>query len=243
VSNPRLAGLRAHHGVIVGEGQWAAIIDRATHERLVAYFADPGRRRTSPARLNLLSGLMFCGRCGGQLFYMRRRTANFRGTISCSKAPGRPNCGGLSVSAQSLEEFITEAVLIAVDEEGLAQFMRQQAGKSDEAALAEVVALESRMSELGEMFANGEISRGEWVTVRNTIERRLTETRRAIAAASRHQPVPLKAKGLLREAWPKLSISERRAVVEAVVDKITVNPATTVGCRFDPGRVTVVWRG
>jgi DNA invertase Pin-like site-specific DNA recombinase len=242
VSNPRLAGLRAHHGVIVGEGQWAAVIDRATHERIVAYFAGAGRRRTSPARLNLLSGLMFCGRCGGHLFYMRRRTANFRGTITCGKAPGRPNCGGLSVSAQSLDEFITEAVLNAVDDGGLALAMQERAGGSDDAAVAEVVALETRMAELGEMFAAGEISRGEWATVRKKIEGRLAEARKAITAVTKARQAPVKADGLLRDAWPKLSTSERRAVIEAVVDKITVSPATSLGCRFNPTRVTISWK-
>ncbi len=41
LSSPRLAGLRVHQGEIVGEANWPAIIDRATHERLVHALHDP----------------------------------------------------------------------------------------------------------------------------------------------------------------------------------------------------------
>ena len=34
--SPRIAGLRVHRGEVVGEAQWPAIIDRETHEALVA---------------------------------------------------------------------------------------------------------------------------------------------------------------------------------------------------------------
>ena len=38
-------GLREHNGEIVGEAAWPAIIDHATHDRLVGLLDDPSRRR------------------------------------------------------------------------------------------------------------------------------------------------------------------------------------------------------
>jgi site-specific DNA recombinase len=45
--SPRIAGPRENRGEIVGEAAWPAIIDRATHDRLVGLLEDPSRRRES----------------------------------------------------------------------------------------------------------------------------------------------------------------------------------------------------
>jgi hypothetical protein len=45
-----LRGLREHNGEVVGDAAWPAIIDRATHDRLVGLLDDPSRRRENTAR-------------------------------------------------------------------------------------------------------------------------------------------------------------------------------------------------
>jgi len=46
----RIAGLREHNGEVVGDAAWPAIIDRATHDRLVGLLDDPSRRRENFGR-------------------------------------------------------------------------------------------------------------------------------------------------------------------------------------------------
>ena len=41
--------------------------------------------------------------------------------------------------------------------------------------------------------------------------------------------------------WDRANLSQRRAVVTAVLDKVIVHPATVYG-RFDPDRLEPVWR-
>lgn len=48
--SPRIAGLREHNGEVAGEAMWPAIIDRATHDRLVRLLGDPSRRRDNLGR-------------------------------------------------------------------------------------------------------------------------------------------------------------------------------------------------
>jgi DNA invertase Pin-like site-specific DNA recombinase len=235
VSNPRLAGLRAHNGVVVAQGQWAPIIDRSTHERITAHFAEPSRRRTSPERLNLLSGLMECGRCGSPLFY----NGPAYGTIRCIKSPGRPNCGRLSISATTLEAVIVEALLAAIDDQALVDATVEI---DDEATVAEIVGLEARLSEAAEMFAAGEISRGEWTTVRASIDKRLAEARRHVNAATKARRAPSVSTMGLRKRWPKLSLADRRAILGLVIERITIRPATRFGCNFDADRVDLRWK-
>jgi len=46
----RIAGLREHNTEVVGDAAWRAIIDRATHDRLVGLLDDPSRRRENFGR-------------------------------------------------------------------------------------------------------------------------------------------------------------------------------------------------
>ena len=48
--SPRIAGLKEHRGEIVGEATWPAIIDRATHDRLVGLLVDGADRPANYGR-------------------------------------------------------------------------------------------------------------------------------------------------------------------------------------------------
>jgi len=74
--SPRIAGLKDHRGEIVGEATWPAIIDRATHDRLVGLLGDESRRPANYGRPRVyaLAGLLRCGSCGGKLItYLQPR--------------------------------------------------------------------------------------------------------------------------------------------------------------------------
>ena len=45
IVKPRFARLRVRHGEVVGDAAWKPILDRATHEKLVAMLMKPGRTR------------------------------------------------------------------------------------------------------------------------------------------------------------------------------------------------------
>jgi site-specific DNA recombinase len=67
--SPRIAGLREHHREIVGEAQWPATIDRATHDRLVGLVKDTSRRPLNHGRprTHPLAGLVCCDTCVGPM--------------------------------------------------------------------------------------------------------------------------------------------------------------------------------
>jgi len=84
VLRERNAGLRVHHGEVIGDGAWDAILDRGRWEQLRAVLSDPGRKTsTGTAAAHLLSGIARCGVCGATL-----RVAQNRGIPSyrCSAA-------------------------------------------------------------------------------------------------------------------------------------------------------------
>ena len=64
----RNCGVRTHRGVETGPGEWEALYDRATHERVVATLTDPARRANRGTEVRyLLTGIALCGVCEGPL--------------------------------------------------------------------------------------------------------------------------------------------------------------------------------
>lgn len=254
LTGPHQAGLRRHRGEIVGEGAWPAIIDRVTHERVVSMLGDPGRRLTSPPRRQPFTGLVRCGLCGGSMdrdLVRSRKASAGKGqkrpawaTYKCHRRPGRDNCGRLSVAAAPVEALVVEAVFQRLAGPQLVELVSRRDGSSDDALAVEVAACESRRTELAELWAAGDLSRAEWMTAKRHLEARLGVARRTLARRPGAEALsPYVGSGdLLRTAWPDLSSAQRRAVLAAVVDQVTIRPATRRGRIFDPERVDVIWR-
>jgi hypothetical protein len=72
--------LKEHRGEIVGEATWPAIIDRATHDRLVGLLGDESRRPANYGmpRVHPLAGLLYCGYCGGPLQFRRQKNEGLK---------------------------------------------------------------------------------------------------------------------------------------------------------------------
>ena len=254
LTGPHQAGLRRHRGEIVGEGAWPAIIDRTTHERLVSHLADAGRRLTNPPRRQPFTGLVRCGLCGGSMdrdLVHSRKAGAGKGmerpawaTYKCHKRPGRDNCGRLSVAAEPVEALVVEAVFQRLAGPQLAEMVGPGDLSVDDDAAAEIATCEGRRTELAEMWAGGELSRAEWMSARRSLDARLDAARRRLARRSGAEALsPYAGSGdLLRTAWPELSPDQRRSILAAVIDRVTIRPASRRGRIFDPERVDVIWR-
>jgi hypothetical protein len=68
----RIAGLREHHGQVIGPAVWPAIITPAERDCVLARIAARSVTKTRAPRTYLLSGLLRCGRCGNRLFSQAR---------------------------------------------------------------------------------------------------------------------------------------------------------------------------
>jgi hypothetical protein len=239
------AGLRRHRGEIIGNGVWPSIFTRAEHERIVALLADRAVA-FDPPRSSLLTGLVRCGKCGQKMTRNGGQPNGSRGRVGtwrCAKRPGYVNCGQMSVSAGPFEELIREAVLVALDGPSLVGVLSGASAKQDDAAAAELVEIESRMLQLAESFADGDIGKAEWLRARRRLEDRAADARSALHRRERSAVlVAFRKPGALRAAWPELGQSRQHAIIGAVVESITVNRAGRRGPVFDPGRVEMTWR-
>jgi hypothetical protein len=236
--NPRIIGARTYKGQIVAEDAWPAIVDRETFERLQAKIrrtARPGR----PAK-RLLSGVARCGLCGAPMWtsHHKRVTGSVPRYV-CVVGPGRPGCGALSIVAEGLEELITEAVLYRLGTKTMARALtRKPKAKPVDTDLGRI---EHDLEGLAADFGTGQISRREWLAARKPLEERLIRARREMDASNGTAALAPFRGTDVRETWEKLDVGRKRVVLGALIERITVNPATSPG-RFTPDRVDVVWR-
>jgi hypothetical protein len=87
------------------------------------------------------------------------------------------------------------------------------------------------------------ISVGEWKAARESIEARIDSTNRQLRQITGGNSLAgLVGNGSqLRSTWATLNLSRQAAIIAAVLDFATVNPATSRGRGFDPFRVVPAW--
>lgn len=242
LGSARIAGLRSHRGHVIGQAVWAAIISEADRDRVLAKMEQRTSTRERTPRTYLLSGLVHCGRCDGKLFSSRRPDAR---RYVCMGGPDHGGCGKMTIVAEPLEELVTAAVLYRLDSPQLAEVLQGHAAQDEQtAALSEqLVADRAQLAELAQMFAVREIGRVEWLTAREAIDARVSDTERRLARMTRNDALDgvVGNGAALSATWAELSLSRQHAIVKAVMDRAVVAPGKRSPV-FNPERVDLVWR-
>jgi DNA invertase Pin-like site-specific DNA recombinase len=240
----RISGQREHHGEITAKGEWPAIISPAETQKLRAKLGDPERRTNRASRRYLLPRMLRCGRCGNQLY--SRPTSDGKRRYVCAAGPRFGGCGKLTILAQPVELFVTEAVLHRLESPRLPEAIRRPPSDAKGAEWQEEAErAQAKLDELSDLWAADEITRGEYLKARAGIDKRLTLARRRLAQLNRQAAlVPFIGDAKrVRAEWPRMSLTRQAEIVRALVDHITIRPAERQGYnRFDPSRLEPVWR-
>ena len=242
LASGRIAGLREHHGEIVASAEWPAIITPAQSETIRAILADPARRKNRSARRYLLAGLVRCGLCGSAM--VARPKAGGQRRYACVKDNG--GCGRITVNAEPLEQLLTEACLYRLDSPELAAALNGQTSEAPDAPRfrSEVEQAQAQLAELGEAYANKQIGMPELIAARKLIEARLDTARKQLAKLTRTNALTehVGQADSLRQRWESLDLSRQHAIIEAILDRVTIAPARPGYNRFDENRATPTWR-
>jgi site-specific DNA recombinase len=239
----RISGQREHHGEIVAEAEWPAIITATETARIRALLSDPARRTNRTARRYLLVRLLRCAQCGEAL--VSRPTAEGTRRYVCATGPNHSGCGRTFIKADELELFITEAVLYRLDSPELAAALNGSSKDPDaERVQAEVDEAQAHLDELATAYGEKAIGLSEWLAARAPIEQRLTAAKRQLARLSRVTVLDGHVGNAtdLRDRWGELTLSRQRAIVAAVLDHVVVGPGRRGLNRFDETRLAPVWR-
>jgi DNA invertase Pin-like site-specific DNA recombinase len=242
LTNPRIAGLRAHNGQVVATAVWPAIITPTQHEQLVAMFARKKVSGRRAPRRYLLSGMLRCGKCGNKLFSSARRDTR---RYVCMSGPDHGGCGRLTIVAVPVEEWLAEAVLMRLDSPAVADALAGRAAV-DERHAALMVELEgdrAQMGELAGLWAGKQISSAEWKAAREPIEARIFTTERQLSQITGTNTLDgiVGRGGELRSSWEGLNLTRQAAIVAAVLDYATILPGLPGNRAFNPARIAPTW--
>ena len=228
LTSPRLAGLREWQGRTYPATGWPAILDADTHERLVRLFADPARRKhVVRAPAHLLSRIATCPKCGNGLQYRRHGQINRADSYGCVSGPA--GCGGTAIKAELLEEYVTGAVLDALESPRVQEALRE--GEDHHAPrrtdlLAQIRDARERRDEARRDYSGRVIDRADWLDIRQRTEDAISAARREYdrlaGSATVMSDIPPSER--VRDAWESWGTDRRRAAIRAVLHRIIIKP-------------------
>jgi site-specific DNA recombinase len=221
--SPRIAGLREHHGEIVGDAAWPAIIDRATHDRLVGLLKDESRRPLNYGRprTHPLAGLMHCGSCGGPMVNFITRNQG-RG-YGCRRDEN-PGCTAhVRIAAVPLEEYVAGYVI-----EQWRNPRARKIAQSDDDRMARIGKISDQMQALQDQKADAlqmklrrEVDAQTYSAVMRRLDAELRDLEREHKQLTTEAAMPELPDPSL--AWDDLSAKDQRALTEMLIDEIVVS--------------------
>lgn len=248
---PSLAGMRTHRGAVVGSFNpdlHAAILDRDTHDRLVALFDDPTRSpssRVGHPPTHLLSGIARCGRCGDTLGGRMKRIPPW------APKPGRTGkpvkaayacgtCFKVRRLQEPVDALVTEVLLRRLEREDAADLFTAGDPDAVRSLRGAIAAVSARLASAADMFADGTIDGAQLarITAKGRGEREALEAR---LSAALPPALPRDAVGArARAAWAGYDMERRRAILGALM-QITILPGGVGQRGFDPELVRIDW--
>lgn len=243
--SPTIAALRQQHDGTYKLGAWPAIITREKWNQLATAMADRSRMRTRSdtgrRTRRLLTGVMFCGKCGAKMRGGRTRDLL---QYQCAQSAGTAACGGTAINGDPTDAYVVGTVLnrFASNADAIGRYVKRirdadqrvRAVQDELAELAERRALVMRLAartgdEQAAMSALDEIEQAE------------TQARAQLRAASAPLEVLTDARVDPAEWWANASFERRRALLGVLIEAVTIGPAPG-GRKWLASRVTITWR-
>ncbi|KAA9134844.1 recombinase family protein [Microbacterium caowuchunii] len=246
---PSLAGLRTHRGVTVGAFDptlHPAILDVDTHERLLALFDDPARRRPSGGRTpkHLLSGLAECGLCaevlGGRMHRLPpwqpkpgSKSKPVKAAYACNK------CHKVRRLQAPVDELVDRVIVARLERpDAAAMFTTGDPAAAREARDA-IDATDARLALAADQFADGTLTGDQLRRITEKLRARRSELEQQLTAVLPPQMPHDLVGPRARAVWDGLHIDAKRAVIRALA-RVIIMPAG-IGRSFNPDDVRIDW--
>jgi site-specific DNA recombinase len=237
---PRNAGLRVHHGEVLGRGQWMPILVPEDFHQVEAILSNPARR-TTPGRdglVHLLSVIARCGVCDAPVTVSKGRA--YRGVAKrCYRCPRRVH---VVRDQESVDDLVTRVILKRLAQPDARDLLADRSHADEaEAAAHRVQVLQERLSDAAEAYAEGTITMAQLTTINAAVKPKLEEAQSEAASPSRSKVLgDLVTSRDPGKVWEEISPDQRRAVVSLLVD-VKIMP-THHGPVFDPEAIKIEWK-
>ena len=164
----------------------------------------------------------------------------------CLSGPDHGGCGGLTITAGPVEEWLAAAVLLRLDTPAMNDALagRVAADERQTSLLADLHGAQSKMVELAEMFSDGKISRAEWKAARAPLDARVVTAQRQLdQMTGTHALDGLVGQGgELAASWSTLNLDRQAQIVRAVLEYATILPGVSGARSVDVNRIVPTWQ-
>ena len=195
-----------------------AYITWEQHEELVSSIGKGPRRPKVEGRVYLFSGLVYCGYCGRRMAAHNTKRIHAGGIAAyyqkydCVLSNARENHPHIQITETILERYLINN-LDAIMNESLAD-IRQQNALVDTDGPKRKAALESKLKRLANLYADGDISRNDYVMKRDAIKDEIGK----IVVRVLPEPEPLPDEW--QELYELLDLEHRRSFWHRIIDRI-----------------------
>jgi hypothetical protein len=143
-----------------------------------------------------------------------------------------------SITGEATDEHVRDLVLTALDSPAMAQRLRQR-DQPEPDLHAQIRADEDELETLAAEKGSGEISRAEWKIARAPVVARLGAARERLATSTQTNTLGgfIGTPEEMQVRWDEANLSQRRAVITAVMERVIVHPAVV-----HEDRLNAVWR-
>lgn len=238
---------------IVGTGNWPAIIDEVTGEKLDAILRDPERKHSHSgnAPRYFLASVLTCT-CGDPMYSRSRK--NSRGEARRFYTCKRTEPGGTHVSIGAEVDDLIEAIIIKRMQQPDAMDALQQALAPEDNSLTEQLqeltgqrnALLARREQVEDAVTSGEVDASTFARVSKKFEVKIAGLDNAIRELTASRDADPLAAELADgpdfvEWWRSASAEDKRRLTRLLMD-IHILPGRLGAKTFDPQRVRITWR-
>jgi hypothetical protein len=212
---PTIAACREVDDVFVRSDDWKPILTRAKWDKVRALLTDPTRRTTPGNRRRwLLSGIACCGNGHGPMGIKPHSAGPRYFCLECS----------LSIEAKRCDAIVQRDLLGMLDPKA---WRRLRQGRP---TVVDVGGFETAMQALTARFVAGDIDAAHLGELADQLRRQ--------QEGASTPPPPLPDVPNLTKAWPKLTREQKRLVLSAATESLTIKPWTP-SPKFDETRI--VW--
>lgn len=241
---PRNAGRMEHNNRIIGEAEWPAIVPEDLWRAVTRTIKDPARR-TSPGngRRWLGSGIYTCGVCGGRMIVTM---ANQKRVYRCFAH------GHVSRVAALVDEYVCAVVAARLRRPDIRALLAPKPADKETVRgyEAQIMTLRSRLEELAELFARGEVDARQLATATRRINEDIEERQARVADTYRGSTLQdIACADDPAELFASADLDRKRAILDAFASVKILKarrgrpPGWERGTTyFDHERIQITWR-
>lgn len=256
----RIAGRREHYDHRLVQGRrvkkligvygatWPAIITEDEHQRIRILIPDEVPTGEAPARVALLSGKIACGRpeCLATARKLTAAKRNGKPGYSCQREGGCRRCG---ISREVADGWVKEGVIKALESRALtAENNRRAKAKASKGAdpAAEVDKIKGKLAVLSRArFDDEEIDDDEYRAAREPLQAKLKAAQAKMVKVEPDGALAVAGVNVktLRGEWDHMTLDKRRALIDSVVERITLLPGHLGAGNVGPDqRIVIDWK-